>query len=196
MKNIKYLFLLCIGIVLCFSSCKKTDDADQPVLMGTYEFSSNDNFDVIKWGEGGAQVALTDSELNLYIRPNWNLFPEKFKYVFTSDYKMILTDSNGTYLDTIAYKIDNNIVYLDIKALELGIDYLPMFKVSGTNLYNTFKGISYTINGVQNANSMAEFEYTNLVDSALNDFGYSSLTQLKANEEITTFQFRINYVKK
>lgn len=195
MKQLNY-FLLITLILLYFSACKKSEEVSQPLLMGTYEFSSNDNFDIKKWGENGAPLALTDSELNIYVRPNHNLYPEKFKYVFTSDYKMIFTDSNGVYLDTISYNIKNDIVYLDVREFELGMEYLPMFKVIGSNLTNTFKGTSYTINGIQNGEGFIEFEYKNILDSTLKSMGYSSLTQLKANEEITTYQFRINYVKK
>lgn len=196
MKNFKSLIQLSILLAVFFIACKKDDEPNPPVLLGTYEFSFNDNFDVKKWGEGGASLALTDSELNIYARPDWNMFPQKYKYVFTSDYKMIFADSNGVYLDTIRYRLMNNVVSLDVREFEIGMDYLPMFKVLGTTLYNDFKGVSYKTRWEENGNAYVDFEDTNLLDSTLADMGYSSLSQLKANEEITLYQFRINYVKK
>lgn len=197
MKMLKRLLHLSVLLSVLFISCKKQEESEQPVLIGMYEFSLNDNFEINKWGEGGGALTLSDSELSIYVRPNWNLFPGKYKYVFTSDFKMIFTDSNGVYLDTIKYKITNNIVYLDVRELELfGMDYMPMFKVSGTDLYNTFKGTSYKTDWLQSGEGIVEFEETNLLDSALKTLGYSSLTQLKANEEVTLFKFRINYTKK
>lgn len=196
MKNLKSLIHLSILLSVFFIACKKDDDTNQPVLLGTYVFLLNDNFDVKKWGEGGVPIALTDSENNIYIRPNWNMYQQKFQYVFTSDNKMIIADSNGVYLDTLSYHIKDNTLSLDIREFETGMDYLPMFKVSGSTLYNDFKGTNYKTQSFENGRAYVEFENTNLLDSTLVDMGYSSLSQLKANEEITLFQFRINYAKK
>src|SRR5574343_212992 len=188
MKSLKLTLAIYLSLSILLVACKKDDSSTTVApnsLRGVYSLSSKSNLEMLWWGSGGTEIAVTEFDRNQFL-VNVEFFMETSTFNFISDSSLIMTDTKSLESDTIPYKIVDEIVIFDLRKFPLiGIDEYPYFKYTGNELYAYFYYAEFIdANGDNSSRIMHSPNNINIVDTLLNQNGYSSVANLKANEEL------------
>ncbi len=198
MKNLKKSYVVYLLLSILFVACKKDDSnttATPVSLRGIYTFSSSSNFEVFRWGAGGSEITISEIEKNELL-DELDSYTEDGYYNFISDSVMYFVDTVNQTTDTVKYKVTGDVVYIDVRDIPFfGVDYYPLFKVSGSTLYSNYYYVNFEDQSGASGIGMQTVENINLVDTVLAEMGYSSLADLKADEQLTYMHHKKNYKK-
>jgi len=198
MKNLNKFYIFCLLLSVIFVACKKDDDntsGSVVTLRGKYSYRNNSDFEAFRWGAGGVEIPISELEKNLMISEA-NMFSEGGYYNFLSNTRMCFVDTVNQLSDTVNYKITGDIVYIDVRHIPIaGIDFYPLFKISGTDLYSNNFSVLYEYPSGSIGTTIQTAENINLVDTVLTENGYTSLSDLKTDEQLTYTRYKKNYKK-
>ncbi len=194
MKSFKKLYLFYLLLSVLFVACKKDNSSTTAQsLIGTYNFSNISEFEIKRWGQGGAELLVEDSIRAIFLSKA-NNYKEDAIFTFISNSQLQINDTVNNNIDTISYKIEGNVVLIDVRDIPFfDVDFYPVFKIAGENIYTMYQYVELKNNFGSGSTSIQTAENYSLLDSVLKEEGYSSLSDLSANDEITMVKYRINY---
>lgn len=180
-----------------FVACKKDETSNitaQVQLRGKYSFNNNTEVVLKRWGFGGVEKEISSIEKDPMLN-KINNSTEGVYYEFVSDSTMNFVDTVSNSTLSLVYKIDGDVVYF-IDYFVSSTEYVPLFKISDNGLYIIQQKVDFKIQNATSTKFSNSVENNYLVDAVLLNKGYSSLADLKVNEELTYTKYKKNYIKR